>query len=61
VSVAPSPRRTGNLFVSSLQSYAQRIAAFNASVSTNPAIKKIVEAAEERTRKGYDLGRLAED
>jgi phage terminase small subunit len=40
---------------------AQRIAAFSANVSRNPAIKKIVEAAEEMTRKGYDLGRLAED
>jgi phage terminase small subunit len=40
---------------------AQRIAAFRASVSRNPAIKKIVKAVEEMTRKGYDLGRLAED
>ena len=39
---------------------AQRIAAFSARVSTNPAIKKIVEAVEEMTLKGYDLGRLAE-
>jgi phage terminase small subunit len=40
---------------------AQRIAAFSAKVSMNPAIKKIVEAVEEMTLKGYDLGRLAED
>lgn len=40
---------------------AQRIAAFSAKVSMNPAIKKIVEVVEEMTLKGYDLGRLAED
>ena len=39
----------------------QRIAAFSAKVSSNPAIMKIVEAVEEMTLKGYDLGRLAED
>jgi phage terminase small subunit len=40
---------------------AQRIAAFSANVSRNPAIKKIVGAVEVMTEKGYDLGRLAED
>lgn len=39
----------------------QRVAAFSANASSNPAIRKIVGAVEQMTEKGYDLGRLAED
>jgi len=34
---------------------------FNASISENPAVRQIAEAAEEMKFEGYDLGPIAEE
>ena len=40
---------------------AEAVSLFNAGIPQNAAVRKIAEAAEEMTREGYDLGRIAEE